>query len=89
MQAASYRVHSTATSSVLQVQRWVLTCDAARRASCWGMVRVCLYMCVGGQVGRSDGTREYMRLIDRLFALGFIVKLLVRFQSSPLVTCKI
>ena len=26
---------STATSSVLQVQRWVLTCDAARRASCW------------------------------------------------------
>jgi hypothetical protein len=40
-------------------------------------------------VGHSDGTREYMRLIDRLFALGFIVKLLVRFQNSPLVTCKI
>jgi hypothetical protein len=49
--------------------------------------RVFVYR-VGGQVGHSDGTCEYMRPIDRLFALGFIVKLLVRFQSSPLVTRK-
>lgn len=37
----------------------------------------------------SDGTREYMRLIDRLFALDSIFKLLVRFQSTPLVSRKI
>jgi hypothetical protein len=40
-------------------------------------------------VGHSEGTREYMRLIDRLFVRGSIFKLLVRFQNSPLVTCKI
>ena len=49
---------------------------------------VFVYVCVGGRVGHLDGTREYMRPIDRLFALGSIFKLLVHFQSTPLVTCK-
>ena len=43
----------TATRSVLQVQRWVLTCDAARRASCWDGESVFVYVWVGKRVSRT------------------------------------
>jgi hypothetical protein len=44
----------TATRCMLQVQRWVLTCDAARRPSYWGGRKtVCLYTCVGEWVPQT------------------------------------